>query len=486
MGPNGLQGIIGITGNTGNTGSKGITGDKGQSGDLGNTGRQGNTGNTGPTGITGATGITSPIGNTGLVGFTGLIGIIGNTGLRGVTGATGLTGSTGRQGANGIQVAIGIIGNTGATGLTRIGATGRQGATGPRGAAGVTGAPFIGIGPIGAINNMIPILLDDAFLVNAGFTGSFNVLANDTIIAGLSGINAGSSLNVIEGRFLNNTVNPLNFIPAPRLLTAGTFNYYVNDKTNVIRSGFAKLSVRSTYLDNPIVYSSNGSQNLFRLNCASGSSIVVETLGTNIGNLSASVPDSLLYFTATGSPQVQVFDPINNNIFNLFNVNTLFGIPQVAGLGFDNKRFLLYTMPISGNRIVQVGVYPYDRYGNPGVQTFSAIQKTPTFSVTVNGINDIAVEKVTGFLFITLRTTPIGGSHIIKYDFVNNIQLAIADISLIVDIGHVAFGSDNILYISSNNGQIIQVNTITLALGPGVSTSRANLGGDLSEPLYFL
>lgn len=470
----GNNGLIGPFGETGNTGSMGSTGSIGNIGDTGFTGPTGNTGSMGVIGNTGSIGNLGPTGVNGLVGDTGSLGLIGNTGDIGTIGITGVTGP------------IGAFGNTGGAGPTRIGPTGINGVIGVRGSTGSTGPTSNIQGVTGPINNIIPIILDDTFIVNAGFTGTFNVLANDIITAGVSGINAGGSLALNEGRFLNNTISPLNFIPAPRLLTSGSFNYFVNDGLNVVRSGFGKLSVRLAYLENPIVYTTNGTNNLFRLNCQTGVTTLIKTFSGNIGNIAASVPDSLLYFTAVLSPQVQVFNPINDTVFNLININTLFGIPNVAGMGFDNKRFLLYLMNDIGTRLVQVGVYPYKRYDTPSVQNFTSVQKTPLFSIPLFSLNDIAVDKVTGYLYITcLRATNLR-AHIIKYDFINNVQLAIADVGASITIGHIAFGSDDRLYISSNAGNIRTVDPTTLALGPPVATNASRLGGDLSEPLYFL
>lgn len=473
--------VPGPAGPPGPTGNNGVTGQTGPTGPTGTDGPQGFTGNTGPGGSTGPTGLNGQTGSTGPTGQGGDTGLAGSTGETGPTGSIGPTGSTG------------TIGATGITGIT--GGQGEVGPTGTNGPTIIANIDFL-LNPMATVGT-IPVTLND--FVPAGIA-SIGIIAPPN--PNFEGLAATSGLNVI-------------FTPAPRFEDTAVFGYSVTDNTGLTASAAIKINVDLSFLEIPEIYYTTGTTSVNRLNVNTFNFGPVFTLGQSTNVIASNQNDHLIYFTTVvaGSSSIIAYDPIfgvefifvpralalqdvipgNGPIVDIGFAGSL-GLTagyNISSMGYDQQRNFLYVVPTFGNVISQIAPRPYDRYGTPGIQTFTSVPLTisGTGISPSSGWLGVTVEQETGYLY---ATTNIGETNfIVKINPYDSTVVASSILSSPYNMAwSISFANDGNIYLSTaGNAKFILIisNTATLVVSeienPGGPTEPKGII-NLTQPLF--
>lgn len=346
-----------------------------------------------------------------------------------ITGPTGSTGYTGSNGVSGPMGPTGNIGPQGNTGL--IGSTGIQSlVTGP------TGPVII----INIDNTSGGVTAAVAGFDNVAVTGHVNVLTNDIIGSNIETINISAPPNpTYEGSVsFTGTTGNIIFKPAPRLLKNGIYGYDITTD-GVTGSNLIFTNVNLKYASNfPAVLYCAVSTTIMKLNVNTTAVSTFLSLGSYVAQeMAVNLNDSLMYIS--NGTSIIVYDLILNITWTLANTIVPLGLSSFSSLEYDNDRNILWLAPFNAStNWAKLSMRPYDRYNNPGVQTYTFTNIK--FNIpSMNGTGDVVSEPETGYLYIGINSS---GTHLIyKLNPYNGTVLA-----------HITFsGGINLVRATNNN-----------------------------------
>lgn len=305
--------------------------------------------------------------------------------------------------------------NVGLTGpaSTLSGATGATG-SGPTGPNGVTGPNSSNTGPTGPLlivnidNTSGGITAAVAGFDNVAVTGTVNVLTNDIITSAIvtTSIIAPPNINYEGTASFTGGTGTLVFTPAPRLLKNGIYGYEVVTVNGVTGSNlvFSNVNLNFATTDPTILYTNAvAGPDIFKYDFTTGATALFLVSANAANEMDCNRNDAILY--TSDDTNIYAYDLILKITWTL-TTDTDIGLVRINALGYDNKRNQLWVVPKSGaDPWAKLSMRPYDRYNNPGVQTFTLTNITfPGLPVTVN-MGDLVIEPETGYIYVGARIT---------------------------------------------------------------------------------